>query len=374
MPKAIAYAWHLNEELAGDGGTIEDQLARIHQYFREHLMDQMRGIVDVSDDGVTYRSSALLHRPGGKRVVQLGEAGDVLIIDRMEQICHSGDQFTSTMRWLRTSGMKLHVLNFGGEPLQLESERGQWLQKVLQDVLLAFAHGALRRDTIHIDRHRGSIRAGILPLGMKREMRTGADGERTEYPVWDERMRSLMRDAVILTDQYFLAAEDIMALLNKARVRDGRTFKKWTKERVCVMTARERWYMHFATQGIEEALDVLRAVRERNKTYDKRSLQGFDRDHAWLKFDDLRTDGFPKWALEHLSASYTPNLWMMSRTGVSKDVIARIEYLRHNPAGTIFEYIAEKTGASHGELKIRCRKEVRLAELKLERMTYYGNV
>lgn len=161
MPRAFAYV-----RVSTTGQTTENQLQEI-EAAGFHV--EPRRVVAETVSG----STAILHRPGFSRLVDRLEAGDILIVTKLDRLGRDAIDVSSTVKRLSELGVKVYCLALGGA--DLTSPAGTMTMNVLnavaqfeRDLLIERTQSGLRRA-----RSEGKAlgRPATLNAGQKQEVR-----------------------------------------------------------------------------------------------------------------------------------------------------------------------------------------------------------
>lgn len=120
MPRTFAYV-----RVSTAGQTVENQLREIEA---AGFQVEPRRIVTETISG----STAIAQRPGFSRLIDRLEAGDVLIVTKLDRLGRDAIDVSSTVKMLAGMGVRVHCLALGG--VDLTSSAGTMTMNVLNAV------------------------------------------------------------------------------------------------------------------------------------------------------------------------------------------------------------------------------------------------
>lgn len=180
------------------GNSLEDQERRIQAYYNLHHSDPAHALSVVQWGGMVTEpratsaySRSLASREGGKQLMSVVQPGDHVIVDKLDRIFRSVEDFAIQRRWFRERGISIHFLNILGVSLDTESMGGE----VLVYFLVLSAEAEARRISERVCAARASLSArgfhggGKKPfffdlVGQTPGKKAGSGGKLVWNPTW----------------------------------------------------------------------------------------------------------------------------------------------------------------------------------------------
>src|SRR3954452_10019778 len=179
----FGYAWVSTARQASEGKSLDVQRRMIEGYAHMHglTLDQI-----VVEEGVSG-SVPLNDRPAGGALLANLKAGDIVIAAKLDRCFRSALDALNVVEQLRTRGVKLHLLDLGGDIA------GNGLSKLFLTIAAAFAEAERDRireriTTVKQDQKaRGRYLGGKVPFGY----RVGENGALVEHEAEQEAIRAM---------------------------------------------------------------------------------------------------------------------------------------------------------------------------------------
>jgi DNA invertase Pin-like site-specific DNA recombinase len=179
--EAIAYVRQSRAEQRQRVCHPDRQLAQLVAYCDHQGLYLCADIWDKGTTGIT----PLTQRPGGKELVELVAEGQVghLVVASLDRLFTKPADAIRYVRWFRTRGLTLHLLDVGGKVLKLSGAEGELFLRIATDLvrMQRKAHGEHVKTALTQKKSRGE-RVGTVPFGWQLD----ADG-RTLIPNLAER-------------------------------------------------------------------------------------------------------------------------------------------------------------------------------------------
>lgn len=172
--RAVLYIRCSTSEQAASGLGLDDQEQKVIEYARFRQLD----VVEVIRDAGVSGSVEMWERPGGARLLELIEAGEVdhVVGLKLDRCFRDAENALAVANELDRRGIALHIVDMGGESLST----GGAIGKLIFTMLCGFAEferNVIRERTssaLQVKSRRGE-RIGRAPLGYKGEGE-GAEG------------------------------------------------------------------------------------------------------------------------------------------------------------------------------------------------------
>lgn len=141
-----------------------------------------------TDEDTSGRVFPFLERQAAQQLMKVVQPGDHVHIHKIDRLGRSTIDVLSTITMLMNRGVHLHVLDFGGQIMNLEGATG-FAMVAMQAVFAELAGGLIRertKEALKYRRDRGMPVNGFSPYCMRRKKRRTAAGNHEPYDVWDE--------------------------------------------------------------------------------------------------------------------------------------------------------------------------------------------
>ena len=233
----IAYGYsrvsHANSFQKGE--SLPAQEMRIKSYWESHLREKGIALGSIENDGtnVSAYSVPFAMRPAGKSIMTKIQPGDHIILDKVDRIWRSIEDFCHLMKELRRKNITVHIVNFLGQSIQNDTPLGDFILR--QFVLVAELESAIKSERIkeglaNAKAKRGVSRAYKLP-GTERH-RVEIAGRKVWKLRWNQVERSVMQEIVRMRDSGMEWAkcwpkiEELEAKVQCRPVRKGRELRR----------------------------------------------------------------------------------------------------------------------------------------------------
>jgi DNA invertase Pin-like site-specific DNA recombinase len=204
-----ARASHVNNST---GDSIPAQEARIRERYDADFKDQFAwGGVFVDPFTSGFKLSLEKRRAGRQLLAEL-QRGDVLIVDKIDRLCRSFDNFSDLRRTFDGRGIRWVVVNMAGMCIDMSSALG----KLVFDLWAMFAEFESRMIS---ERIRGAIRRNI-ELGKKRgnlAVPPGCRRGKDRKLYWDSVRRGEMVAVVHMIDDLKMGVHAVTRVIEHCR-------------------------------------------------------------------------------------------------------------------------------------------------------------
>jgi len=158
LPKAVPYV-RISTSLQSEGHSIEDQTARMAQYYQDNLKDTHE-LYETLVDIQSARRFPLFKRDSGRllRIVRHGgilEPGDMVVIDRVDRCFRSLGDGGTTLDYWKKNGIAVRIRDLGG--LDLASTTGEI---VVAGMIMAAHVESLIKSQRAKERHEEALKNG----------------------------------------------------------------------------------------------------------------------------------------------------------------------------------------------------------------------
>lgn len=219
MPTAYGYARQSSDAQLENG--IPNQHHHTRNYYEGLLKPKgVENFVFLPDDSaISARTNPFMLRHAGKALMQLLQPGDHFIIDKIDRLWRSSEDFVDVMRMFKQRGVTLHICNLMGANIQLGTPMGDFFMNVMVSI------AQLESDQVS-DRMKRAFQSkrlagryaggrGAAPLGCRvvgeliRDPTLLRTTTNTRTLQWDETYRALMGELVRLADEDQMTAFQI---------------------------------------------------------------------------------------------------------------------------------------------------------------------
>lgn len=253
--------------MGGDeADSLEQQRNRAMAYFNANLASQGVEFSRVIFDRAVSASKVPFHRrPGGKELRNVVLPGDHVIIDKVDRMWRSLEDFATQVRWFRENEVRLHFVNMGGATVSSGTPMGDAMLglSVLFAELESKTLGKRIMDTNEQLRRKGMAVSGyVTPFGTKIEHR----GPK-HFLVWDMKDRAIAQEIIRLVDVQGMTIKDAgYEIERRLAEAEGRPFTKsvfykgrWGYKSVQIAYKREKLYRD---KGITDPNQIYYHLRE----------------------------------------------------------------------------------------------------------------
>lgn len=240
-PTAYGYGRvsHLNSLEKAE--SLPAQENRIQNYYETRLAAEGIQWGGCDTDGTSVSAfKVMFHcRPAGKRIMAKLQPGDHLILDKVDRIWRSLNDFIRLMEKLESKGVTVHIVSFLGSSIQNNTPMGQFMLK--QFVLMAELESTIKaeriKEAINIARIKGRRTGSFVPYGCRIVKAPHPENpKRTISNLhWCEQQRTIMAEIVRLLDderlQWDQAHDKIEAFIAKVERRAIRSLQRQASDR-----------------------------------------------------------------------------------------------------------------------------------------------
>lgn len=229
---AIAYGYtrvsHVDSLKKGDSLPAQEQ--RIRLYYETKLKEKGVVLGGVENDGtnISAYSVPFCMRPAGKELLAKLQPGDHLILDKVDRIWRSIEDFCSLMKEFREKNITVHIVNFLGESIQNDTPLGDFVLRLF--VLVAELESAIKsertKEGLSYYLKKGNVIRSCPPPGTTFYEVKGDNGRTYKRLKWNPKQRAIMNEIVRLRDEErrewsrcFKKIEEFIARLEGRKVR-----------------------------------------------------------------------------------------------------------------------------------------------------------
>lgn len=267
---------HVNSLTKGD--SLPAQELRIKNYY-DTILSPL-GIVNggIYNDGMNISAYSVPFslRPAGKLILSKIQPGDHLVLDKVDRIWRSIEDFCTLMKLFRKRDITVHIVNFLGQSIQNNTVLGDFILR--QFVMVAELESAIKSERIkeglaHARNRRGTRAANTVPFGTSRYKYP--DGHRTRAALkWNEMERKFMSEIVRLRDDEGLSWKEAGPIIARieAEMYDREIRTPRQIELACRYTWTTMYMMETAYRylGIEDpnkipTIDIIREAKNQYK-------------------------------------------------------------------------------------------------------------
>lgn len=133
-PVAYGYGRVSHSSQVEKGNSIPDQQARISAYYDLRRMDERSDLARTTwgcmfgePKAQSAFSKPLRMRPAGKEIIEVLRPGDHVIIDRLDRMVRSVEDFLDIDRWFGERGISLHIVNMAGASIDTSTAMGRFM-------------------------------------------------------------------------------------------------------------------------------------------------------------------------------------------------------------------------------------------------------
>jgi DNA invertase Pin-like site-specific DNA recombinase len=219
VPRVFCYCRVSTERQACKGDSLEVQQANAKRAFQYEYEPQGYVLADIVQDPAESGGKPLLNRPGGSRLHEALQAGDVVVFPKLDRGFRSVEDMLKTVRLWKVKGVHVRMLDIS---VDTSTPVGEMILTVMAAVAQferqrigerIRAHWAHRRKLAKETGDRSIVTSVRPPYGFK-VCRSG--GKRRWVP--DEAQRQLGRAIVAWHDQQGWSFHGIWSHLLKNRI------------------------------------------------------------------------------------------------------------------------------------------------------------
>lgn len=210
-PWAWAYGRQSDKDAIDAGEGIPNQGSRTRAYWEYNLkpngVEQFFFIPD--DSAISARTNPFMLRHAGKTLMTLMKEGDHFIIDKVDRLWRSMEDFVDVMKMFKARGIILHICNMMGASITLGTPMGD----AFMNIAITFAQlesdqcADRTRQRKRAMRQQGRFHSGraAIPIGCAVagdvERVDGRTKSNTMVLYWDPQYRAFMGEIVRLVDE-----------------------------------------------------------------------------------------------------------------------------------------------------------------------------
>lgn len=256
----VNYAWGYGRQSSKDqiDEGLPRQGARIRLSYAAHIepLGIKWGGFIPDDSPTSARTNPFMLRHAGRLLFDLMQPGDYFIIDKIDRLWRSNEDFVDVSRQLKSRGITLHICNLMGASVTLGTPMGDFMLNLM--VIIAQLESDQTSDRTRAAyrsrRSDGKFSVSTIPMGCKKlgsiERHSGRIVADTRKLIWDQDYRKFMAEIVRLADIERLSASQISKTMNRHfREFMGDTFWKkvivqrnWSDLTIAGLYWRERQY------------------------------------------------------------------------------------------------------------------------------------
>lgn len=219
IPQFYGYARVSSKEQHDLNNSVPEQDRRIRAYFE---MMKTSPEWNVEWAGIYAEPAAqsafkkpFPSRPAGRELVSLLKPGDHLAVDKLDRIFRDLEDFAERRRWFREHGITLHIINFFGSSLNVDSVLGDLVLPIF--AVMAEAESIRTSDrtrqAFNEKRARGLYTNSHVPFFCEWERREKGNN-RIRFKDWTEKVCERI---VILHDEHHVSFASIAFMLTKEK-------------------------------------------------------------------------------------------------------------------------------------------------------------
>jgi DNA invertase Pin-like site-specific DNA recombinase len=198
MSTAYGYARISHHDGFKEGDSINSQKMRIEGYYK--MMLEASGVTfgGVHTDGKNCSASKVnfYQRPAGKALVAIMQPGDHFIIDKLDRLWRSLEDFCRLMRWFKSQRIQVHIVDMRGCSVQMGTPMGDFMLQMMVSIAQLEASMISSRTKQALEAKR---KAGVEPQAFRGWGPFGIDvtgkkGDRKLHWNWEK--RKIARDLI----------------------------------------------------------------------------------------------------------------------------------------------------------------------------------
>ena len=122
------YARCSDRKQAIKGDSVADQVQRGAKYIEAKQYERLGyRVVVLEDSGASAFSKPFFMREGGKQFRSKAQPGDILLIDKVDRLLRSIEDFADIFRWLEAFDCDLQIVDCFGAEMSLSSPMGKFM-------------------------------------------------------------------------------------------------------------------------------------------------------------------------------------------------------------------------------------------------------
>lgn len=166
MSTAYGYARISHHDGFKVGDSIASQQLRIEGYFKMMLEPSGVTFGGVHTDGKNCSASKVKfhQRPAGKALVAMMKPGDHLVIDKLDRLWRSLEDFCRLMRWFKSQRIQVHIVDMRGCSVQMGTPMGDFMLQMMVSIAQLEASMISTRTKQALEAKR---RAGVEPQAFR---------------------------------------------------------------------------------------------------------------------------------------------------------------------------------------------------------------
>ena len=182
QPRTWGYSRVSTRQQADVGHSLEDQKVRIAAYATANNLPLP---TEIFIDAATSGTVGLQRREAGKRMLEVAQRGDHIIVTKGDRLFRSAKNALEIAELLRARGIALHCQDLGGEILNSPTSRLMFGMMMLFATIEAERIGERTASVKETQTALGFYIGGKVPVGFERS----ADGRRiTKKKTWDKNL------------------------------------------------------------------------------------------------------------------------------------------------------------------------------------------
>jgi DNA invertase Pin-like site-specific DNA recombinase len=212
-PTAWGYSRVSHLEGYKKGDSCESQSVRIKHYYDVQLAPtgMAWGGVDNDGENISAYRVKFQNRPAGRRLLMAMQSGDCLVVDKIDRLWRSIEDFVMLMKILESRGVAIHIVNFLGNTIKSNDPMGGYMLKhfVLVSELESAIKAERTREALTVARLKGLRVTRWCPPGTKLVPIVDKNGRVERNPrrgttrmalAWCDQTRKIMKYVCQLVD------------------------------------------------------------------------------------------------------------------------------------------------------------------------------
>lgn len=211
VPRAYGYARVSHEKSLKKGDSLPSQEQRIKNYFDNYLAisedtEVIWGGCKTESKNISAYRVMFESRPAGRELMSVLRPGDHLIVDKVDRIWRSLEDFIMLVKILREKQIHIHIVEFLGMPIRNDTKMGEFVLRLF--VMISELDSQIKseriKDAIGVVRRKGRRSTCHAPLGCKMVKRTETRNGKPKvvsYLEWSVSERTIMKEIVRLLDE-----------------------------------------------------------------------------------------------------------------------------------------------------------------------------
>ena len=204
-PVAYGYARVSHVNSFDKGESLPSQEQRITKYYDNNLKKEGVKFAGVLNDGrnISAFKVPFWTRPAGREILSKINKGDHIILDKVDRIWRSLEDFVNLMKRFNEMEITVHIVNFLGSTIQNNTPMGKFMlqQFVLMGELESTIKSERIREALHVLKKKGQSTGYHVPPGCRvRKHKAVGSKKMISTLYWSEKERSIMAEIVRLID------------------------------------------------------------------------------------------------------------------------------------------------------------------------------